>query len=112
MSGRLGLFEIHCDAPPYPIVRACREAGFRSPLDVRWVRLSHFLTEQASWGQRFWRQPWKALLGWGRPRTTGCTCGHILPPMQKITFTFVDEGAGDLLLGQCPRCHTIFWEEE
>jgi hypothetical protein len=29
-----------CDAPPYPIVKACEDLGFLSPLDVRWARLS------------------------------------------------------------------------
>ena len=36
MSSELGLLEVECDAPPYPIVRACRKLGLIAPEDVRW----------------------------------------------------------------------------
>jgi hypothetical protein len=111
MASRLGLFEIHCDAPPYEIVQACEGTAFRSPLDVRWVRRDHFLNAQAAWGRWVWHRPWKILLGWGGPRTPGCSCGNALPALTKVAFTFLGEAAGDLLLGQCPRCLTVFWEE-
>ena len=44
MANPLGPIEIDCDAPPYAIVRACQRIGIRTPEDVRWARLSHFLT--------------------------------------------------------------------
>jgi len=38
--------DIECDAPSYAFVEACEKVGFRSPLDVRWCRMSHFLGSQ------------------------------------------------------------------
>jgi hypothetical protein len=111
MAGRLGLFEISCDAPPYEIVQGCQGAGFRSPLDVRWVRMNRFLNDRAACRQSVWHQPWKTLLGLGPPRTPGCSCGHELPVLKKFVFTIHGETAGELLLGQCPQCLTVFWEE-
>ena len=39
MSSQQGPLEIDGDAPPYHIVRACRQLGFRDPEEVRWCRL-------------------------------------------------------------------------
>ena len=41
-----GIIEIDCDAPPYPVVQACRELGFRSPEDVAVDRLGIALPAQ------------------------------------------------------------------
>jgi hypothetical protein len=110
MFGRSGPFEICCDAPPYGIVRACARCGLRSPLDVRWCRLSHFV---AGGGQReggFGMRLWRWLFGGRKPPTT-CTCGQPLPGLKHYGFIFRSEKVGDYLLGQCRRCRTVFWDE-
>jgi hypothetical protein len=107
MSSQLGPLEIHCDSPAYSIVRACHLIGFHTPEDVRWYRMSHFLgSEEASGpgGGKFFA----GLFG-GRERT--CSCRHKLPVLEKYTFTFLTGHEASYLLGQCPGCSTIFWEE-
>jgi hypothetical protein len=111
MFGRFGRFEICCDAPPYGVVRACERCGFHTPLDVRWCRMSKFLSgeghRRGNVGIRFWR--W--LFGKGKPRVRTCTCGQPLPDLKKHGFTYLSKKVGDYLLGQCPRCRTVFWDE-
>jgi hypothetical protein len=41
MSNQLGPIDVCCDAPPYPIVKACAQLGFLMPEDVRWCQMSH-----------------------------------------------------------------------
>jgi hypothetical protein len=110
MASRLGPLEIHCDAPSYTVVRACQRLGFESPEDVRWFRLSHFLADQNERGTVF-SLPWKLLFGKPETKKKCCTCGQGLPLMEKFTFTFLSDKRVDYLLGQCTRCHTIFWDE-
>jgi hypothetical protein len=106
MANRLGPLEIDCDAPPYEVVRACEALGFRSPLDVRWCRLCRFLAERASREKEVWR-----ALMWLRRPEQNCGCGQRLPDFTRCEFRFVSGAARTLLLGQCPRCAAIFWEE-
>jgi hypothetical protein len=107
MVNRLGPLEIDCDAPPYEVVQACQREGFRSPLDVRWCQLGRFLTEQASREKGFWR----VLLWLTQAREPNCTCGQALPDFLSCKFGFASGAVRTLLLGQCPRCGTIFWQE-
>jgi hypothetical protein len=111
MFSQLGRPEICCDAPPYGIVRACEKCGFSSPLDVRWCRLSHFVNRagqrEGTIGLRFWQ--W--LFGKPKLKARACTCGQPLPHLKEVGFTFLSKKAGDYLLGQCPRCRTMFWDE-
>jgi hypothetical protein len=102
--------DIHCDAPPYSVVRACQKLGFRAPLDVRWHRMSHFLHERAN-SLAAASLPWKILFGPGEEAIQACTCGHPLPVLEKYAFTFISERQAEYLLGQCSRCRTIFWDE-
>jgi hypothetical protein len=108
MAGPLQPLDIRCDAPPFPVVGACQKVGFRSPLDVRWCRLSHFLAERSGrpntrrGAQGFATKP-------AREKT--CTCGEPLPRLEKYAITFVLEKVADYLLGQCRRCGTMSWEE-
>ncbi len=113
MSSRLALFEITCDAPPYEIVRACEAVGFESPLDVRWCSLNQAIQAHTDtgWWRRLWHWPLPAVLGLGPASETRCICGHKLPKFRRIEFTIFCWGKADYLLGQCPRCRTIFWEE-
>jgi hypothetical protein len=101
---RLGKLEIRCDAPPYSVVEACAELGFQSPLDIRWLRLRHFLSEHG-------QTPWQWIFGRSQTREITCPCGQSLPKFDNYTFTFVSAKKVNYLLGQCPRCRTIFWEE-
>ncbi len=103
--------DVLCDAPEYPLVRACRKVGFRDPEDVRWCRLSHFRPGKPGWRGLFNVRTWKALLGIGETRQTHCSCGQELPVLEKYTFTFSSFRQVHYLVGQCRGCRTIFWEE-
>ncbi len=114
MANPLGPMDIFCDAPPYSIVRAGRGLGFYRPEDVRWCRLSHFRAEHESRWEILNPLKWKSALGGNAParKPLGCSCGHDLPLMERYVFTY-GTGAQEIYeLGQCARCHTIFWEEE
>jgi hypothetical protein len=92
--------------PPYSVVEACTILGFVSPLDVRWCRMSHFPDGHAGLlGMR----PLRWLFG-DVPREKTCFCGRPLPRLEPFAFTLFPEGVADYRLGQCLRCHTIFWE--
>jgi hypothetical protein len=103
MASQLGPIEVSCDAPPYAIVEACEKLAFQKPLDVRWFRMRHFL---GMIGPRVWN-----MFFTRGTEKKNCTCGMPLPMMENYLFTF---SRGDVLsfdLGQCQKCHTIFWEE-
>jgi hypothetical protein len=111
MSSSLGPIEIVCDAPPYAIVRAALALGFYCPEDVRWCRLSHFRAEHESRWELLNPLSWKAALGGTPRREMDCSCGQDLPVMERYVFTYGTGAQALYLLGQCRRCHTIFWEE-
>ncbi len=93
-------------APAYPVVSACQRLGFHLPLDVRWCRMSHFLaTTGAGSGMLGW------FFGRSHSQDKRCACGQPVPTLDRYTFTFKSERQALYLLGQCRRCHTIFWEE-
>ncbi len=112
MQKHLGPIEVDCDAPPYSVVQACRFLGLRRPEDVRWARLSQFLR-----GCLRPPQPslWEAFCGLFRPRAPHagprCACGRPLPPPREAAFTFNTGATEPYVLIQCPRCHTVFWDE-
>lgn len=112
MASKLGPIEVYCDSPSYAIVRGCHQIGIRNPEDVRWLRMSHFLSEEGSWRGFFNLQSWKSFLGKSKPddRKT-CTCGDHLPVLEKYIFTFLTGKEESYLLGQCPRCRTVYWED-
>jgi hypothetical protein len=112
MSSSLGPIDIVCDAPPYAIVRAGRGLGFYRPEDVRWCRMSHFRTEHGSRWEMLNPLNWKAALGGGvrTPREVSCGCGQDLPVMERYVFIYGTGAQAIYLLGQCRRCHTVFWE--
>jgi hypothetical protein len=110
MSNRLGVLEICCDAPPYPIVLACRDIAIRDPEDVRWCRLSRFRRRRIGWRELLHHREWKALLGLEPADRSLCSCHHSLPVLTQYRFVL---GTGDEVayaLGQCPHCLTVFWE--
>jgi hypothetical protein len=45
MFTSLGPIDVCCEAPEYPIVEACKQLGFRSPWDVRWLHRSRLREE-------------------------------------------------------------------
>jgi hypothetical protein len=106
MASQLGPIEICCDAPPYVIVQACQKLGFQVPLDVRWLRTSHFLNDGAS-GLPFWN----LFFTKGPSEKKICTCGEQLPVLENFAFTFSRGKVLSYNLGQCRKCRTIFWEE-
>jgi hypothetical protein len=95
------------EAPPYSVVQACQGLGFQTPLDVRWYRLSRFPGVRDGLRGLL---PWKLFFGKNQPRPT-CSCGQPLPVLEKYAFTFRTHKVKNYLLGQCPRCRTVFWEE-
>jgi hypothetical protein len=103
--------EIECDAPVYPIVRACRLLGFRTPEDVRWYRVSGTQRPQSTrigWiGFKFMR----SFFGKVAPKSPTCICGHPSPKTKTYAFTLFTGAKVRLMLGQCERCKTISWRE-
>ena len=110
MASQLGPLEVECDAPSYAVVRACRSIGVHSPEDVRWCRLSHYLS-QGGWKGLFQALTWNNLLGRGETDEKCCSCGVGLPLLEKVTFTFTSGRQESYLMAQCQRCGTVFWEE-
>ncbi len=111
MSSPHGSIDCDCDAPPYGIVQACETLGFQSPLDVRWLRMSHFLERPRGPHAALELNFWARLFAGGRAPETTCPCGQPLPPLEPYAFMFASGKQLDYLLGQCRRCHTMFWEE-
>jgi hypothetical protein len=101
MSGNLGPIDIQCDAPPYPVVKACVSLGFHEPEDVRWCRIE----------RRRLRRP-SSLFPWLRAAIPMCVCGQPLPKLESYTFTFVSGSQLEYHLGQCSRCRTIYWDKD
>ena len=107
MFSKLGQLEIHCDAPPYAVVQACEQVGYRTPLDVRWCRITNFLQEYSVLGTHLWK------LFFGKTDSTEktCTCGQPLPMLENYAFTLGSGAVINFFLGQCCRCRTMFWEQ-
>jgi hypothetical protein len=110
MSNQLGPLEVECDAPAYPIVHACRHVGIRNPEDVRWCQMGHFLGQTEGWKGLFQFLTWENLTGRTHTSEMICTCGARLPVLEPVTFTFTTGRDETMLLGQCARCGTVFWE--
>lgn len=111
MSSHVDLLEIECDAPSYPIVRACRRLGMESPEDVRWARLSRFRYRHHGWMGRLARRTFGALFGRRDPAEESCSCGHTLPELELYAFTFRTGEELEYAVGQCPCCRSIYWDE-
>jgi hypothetical protein len=111
MSSQLGPIDVYCDAPAYPVVRACRRIGILAPEDVRWCRITHFLSRSEGWKGLFHPGTWRKLLGQGPDQEKSCSCGAKLPALERVTFTFTTGREETYQLGQCIRCGTVFWEE-
>jgi hypothetical protein len=108
---QLGPLDVECDAPAYAIVHACQNVGIRTPEDVRWCRMSHFLARSEGWKGLFQFLNWESLMGRVQNGEMHCSCGAGLPILETVTFTFTSGRDESLLLGQCARCGTVFWEE-
>lgn len=109
MSGRLGPIDIECDAPSYPIVRACEGLGFITPLDVRWQRRPSPGGGETFPGQ-FGSGPTTHFFGLGPGGERVCSCGAPLPVLEACAFQFRDGSQVIYRIGQCPRCRTIYWD--
>lgn len=109
MSKALGPLEVYCDAPEYSVVRATRKIGVVSPEDVPWRRIRSFLGQKTG-GRNFLFDLWRSLCSWGIPAQKSCPCGADFPRLRRIRVTFDTGEQERFLLGQCPRCRTVFWE--
>lgn len=112
MSNQSNFLEISCDAPSYVIVQASKQAGLETPEDVRWCRMSHRDQRRAPRGllhSPLWKLFWGAS---GADFSRYCNCGIALPELENYRFIMLREGREICyLLGQCPRCHTVYWED-
>jgi len=104
--------DIECDAPPYPIVHACRGLGFRTPEDVRWCHASPILRRPVPAESVFSIHGWKSLFARPEPKGPACSCGQELPHLDSYTFTLLSGKEVRYLLGQCNRCFAMHWKEE
>jgi hypothetical protein len=110
MAGKPQLLEIVCDAPPYPVVRVCRQIGLECPEDVRWCRADHFL-EQIGHGP-----PVRTGTGWNEliellgPQCPKCSCGGRVPPLSGYHILSSRGDGGLYYFGQCRRCKTVYWD--
>jgi hypothetical protein len=111
MPSQMGPFDMSCDAPPYAVVTACRRLSFQEPEDVRWCRLREILDAPSQEWDKLKRRPWNLLIRLGAPDVKACRCGRHLPKVDRYTFTFLTGRESSYLLGQCPRCRTIYWED-
>ena len=111
MATQFGPIELDCDALPYPIVQACERLGFRAPLDVRWCRLSRFLSDRAAAAGLLGGLSWSGLFHRGQRPGTQCTCGESLPSLEQYTFMYLSGTEAEYRLGQCEACNTMFWDE-
>jgi hypothetical protein len=110
MAKRSRPLQIECDAPSYAIVQACQRLGFHAPEDVRWCRLSHHGRQRVDWRQLL-RRPWRFLQEMARSSARTCFCGGPLPALEMCTFTLISGKEIPYFMGQCNRCHAIFWDE-
>jgi hypothetical protein len=103
--------DIDCDAPAYPIVRACRGLGFHAPEDVRWCHVPPVSRRPARSESVFNLQAWMAFFSKSAPKGPTCSCGRELPRLDSYTFTLMSGKEVRYLLGQCGRCRCIYWKE-
>jgi hypothetical protein len=110
MFSRCDQLVLWCDAPPYAVVRACKGCGFHSPLDVRWCHMSRFLKGGGRYRGILGFRLWQWLFGQSKPKQRTCTCGEPLADLRWYEISFFSEKTDAILLGQCRRCRTIFWD--
>lgn len=111
MFNQLGTIDVVCDAPCYEIVTSCRLLGFARPEDVRWSRLvsGRDHSHESRW-RAFFRRTWEVLSGKPKHEPT-CSCGVPLPLLQEHVFLSATGFPVLFLIGQCPRCLTIYWDD-
>lgn len=109
MAKQLGPIDIVCDSPAYNIVRACSGLGFHQAEDVRWCRVSKFLLDKSN-RSNLHMLSWMVFPGPGQVEGT-CSCGEPLPRLEKCVFLLRSGAELTYLLGQCPRCRSMFWDE-
>jgi hypothetical protein len=104
--------DMDCDAPPYPIIRACRKLGFQTPEDVRWCRRQRGAAQPTAGWKLLAPRLWDLLLGRRKAtaRPAGCSCAQRPPALHRCTFTMSSGREVGYMIGQCPRCRTIVWE--
>ena len=107
----LGPIEIVCDAPPYCIVRSCCLIGLHRPEDVAWRQMSHFLNRSGLRGSGPCELGWKNVLVLLATAPIPCSCGAALPLLNRYDFTFADGTIACYWIGQCRRCHAVYWEK-
>jgi hypothetical protein len=110
VAKQLGPLDLVCEAPPYPIVKACAALGFRNPEDVRWCHVGQFLGERPTWAGTYQFLTADGAVNVSLMLDQHCSCGRGLPPLELYTFLLATGEEVPYFLGQCPRCRTLFWE--
>jgi hypothetical protein len=111
MANQLGPIEFNCNAPSYTIVRACGRVGIDNPEDVPWYRFGQFVNGQTGRKAAAGYKDLLSLLLLHRPRRTQCLCGQPLPELALCTFVLASGSQQTYLIGQCGRCHTVYWDQ-
>ena len=106
-----GPIELLCDAPPYAVVQACVSVGFRSPADVRWIRLNEVPSHAGHWRGLFSSLRRHLFGGARQPAARTCSCGQGLPALQRRMAFFHRGEEVTYRMGQCERCRTMYWHE-
>jgi hypothetical protein len=109
MSPTLGPLDIDCDAPAYPVVQASHRLGIRFAEDVRWLRIRKLLFWKGDIGKVL-LDLWMRLVRRDVPTPQNCPCGRAFPRLKKATFLFDTGKTESYVLGQCPRCRTVVWD--
>jgi hypothetical protein len=111
MSDLLGPIDVACEAPSYSIVQATRRIGFVRPEDVRWSRLSRRLLEQQVSHQGLSDAPPRRARSSRHAHEPSCVCGHPLPVLRRVTFTFTSGAKACYFMVQCCACAQVLWDE-
>jgi hypothetical protein len=100
--------DIWCDAPDYPMVHACRRLGFARPLDVPWYNLHRHSSPPR---RGLFRSLIRLFFGHCAAEMPRCRCGARMPPLDLCAFMYAAGHEDRYRLGQCQRCHAIYWKE-
>jgi hypothetical protein len=92
-------------------VQACQRLGYRAPLDVRWARLKRVAPGPNERPSLFSLRAWKQLFGLALPWSSACRCGGLVAGLRKFRFVLGPRKKLTCVIGQCPRCGTIHWDE-
>lgn len=108
---------VECDTPPDYIMEACEvpsRVGLYRAKDVRWSNLGRFRKQMRTRNNPIVRmlEIVLSVISGKIKDNRICGCGRELPCMFSFTFTLAPENRKVVYrIGQCLRCHSIYWED-